>query len=95
MKAVRQARLELSGGSTPDQLKPLLSKGLTRRENVVGRSLLLSVFRCAGACKATIFLGLKPKPVFTKILTSRPFLNVCVLFHTRCGGVLCGFTNTL
>ena len=23
MKAVRQARLELSGGSTPDQLKPL------------------------------------------------------------------------
>ena len=24
MKAVRQARLELSGGSTPDQLKPVV-----------------------------------------------------------------------
>ena len=32
-KAVRQARLELSGGSTPDQLKPRVEESLTRRRS--------------------------------------------------------------
>ena len=35
MKAVRQARLELSGGSTPDQLKPLRKTLLTPCEGLV------------------------------------------------------------
>ena len=54
MKVVRQARLELSGGSTPDQLRPLsltLGGGVPNAAGVLWQGGVLALLM--GPCEAT------------------------------------------
>ena len=54
MKVVRQARLELSGGSTPDQLRPLPTCCARRR---TGRGACCRFFR-GGLCRCGLVAGI-------------------------------------